>query len=280
MPSCLSTTTSIGLYQRPLADFTRERDALAQRSGTDGGTIRRLQKPSAPAWAVNQVYWRRRKVIERLTSVSSRVRAAHERRLAGKDADVDLAEATHRSAVEAAVDAAAELLRGAGDPASEATLAAVRETFQTLVWSSIDGRLIRPLKASGLEAISALMKGPRPVARPAAKVLPIRPAAADRAETTRREAVAAAREAATLEKDLRAARAAEKEAGALVGRIGTAVDRATQELAKAHAAVEQATAALRERRADLHTARERANAAVNERQRIEARLSALRDQAG
>jgi hypothetical protein len=268
------------LYQQPLADFTRERDALAKRSGADGATIRRLEKPSAPAWAVNQVYWRRRKVLERLTSASSRVRAAHERRLAGKDVDVDLAEAAHRSAVGAAVADAAELLRGAGDAASEATLTAVRETFQTLVWSSIDGRLVRPLKPSGLEAISALMKGPRPVARPAAKVLPIRPAAEDRAETARREAVAAARQSATLEKDLRAARAAEKEAEGLVGRTGTAVDRATRELAKAHASVEQATGALRERRADLHTARERLNAAVNERERLEARLSVLRDPTG
>jgi len=268
------------LYQQPLADFTREREALAKRSGPSGATIRRLQKPSAPAWAVNQVYWRRRKVLERLTSASSRVRAAHERRLSGKDADVDLAESAHRSAVEAAVEQAAELLRGTGEPASEATLAAIRETFQTLVWSAIDGRLVRPLKPSGLEAISALMKGPRPVARPAAKVLPIRPAAEDRAETARREAVAAARETATLKKDLRAAQAAEKEAEALTARIGTAVSRATQDLSKAHAAVEEATVALRERRADLHTARERAQAAANERERIEARLSALRDQAG
>src|SRR6188508_3062192 len=97
------------LYQQPLADFTREREALAKRSGPSGATIRRLQKPSAAAWAVNQVYWRRRKVLERLNSASSRVRAAHERRLSGKDADVDLAESAHRSAVEAAVDQAAEL---------------------------------------------------------------------------------------------------------------------------------------------------------------------------
>jgi hypothetical protein len=269
-----------GLYQQPLAKFTRERDALAARSGADGATIRRLQKPSAPAWAVNQVYWRRRKVLERLTSASSRVRAAHERRLAGKDADVDLAEAAHRSAVEAAVDDAAELLRESGEAVSEATLAAVRETFQTLVWSSIDGRLVRPLKPSGAEAISALMKGPRPVARPVAKVLPIRPAAEDRAETARREAVAAARESMALEKDLRAARTAEREAEALVGRIGTAVDRAARELADAQASVEHATVALRERRADLHTARERATAAVSERKRLEARLAALRNEAG
>ena len=267
------------LYQQPLGGFTRERDGLAKRSGADGATIRRLQKPSAPAWAVNQVYWRRRKVLERLTSASSRVRAAHERRLAGKDADVGLAEAAHRSAVQTAVDAAADLLRGAGDSVSDATLAAVRETFQALVWSSTDGRLVRPLKPSGLEAISALMKGPRPVARPAAKVLPIRPAAEDRAESARREAAVAARQIPALEKDLRAARAAEKGAEALVGRTGAAVDHATRELAKAHASVEQATAALRERRADLHTARERLNAAASERERLEGRLSSLSDKA-
>jgi hypothetical protein len=42
------------LYQQPLSAFVRERDALAKRAGAEGATIRRLEKPSAAAWAVNQ----------------------------------------------------------------------------------------------------------------------------------------------------------------------------------------------------------------------------------
>ena len=266
------------LYQQPLAAFTRERDALAKLAGANGPTIRRLQKPSAAAWAVNQVYWRRRKIFERLTTASSRLRAAHEQRLAGKESDVALAEAAHRAAVEAAVNEAADLLRESGDGAAEATLAAVRETFQTLVWSSLDGRLIRPLKPSGLEAISALMQGPRPTARPAAKVLPIRPPPESRAETAKREGEAAAKEAAALEKDLRSAQTVEDRATALVNRATAAFDRATREQAEAETALEKATALVRDRRDELHRLRERAKAAATERERIASRLAALQGQ--
>src|SRR5437870_3930239 len=94
------------LYQQPLTTFTQARDALAKRSGREGAMIRRLQKPSAAAWAVNQVYWHRPKVFDRLRTASERVRAAHERRLAGKESDIELAEASHRAAVVAAVDEA------------------------------------------------------------------------------------------------------------------------------------------------------------------------------
>src|SRR5262249_39576988 len=121
------------LYQQPLSAFIRERDALAKRSGADGADIRRLEKPVAAAWAVNQVFWNRPKVFDKLTTASERVRTAHERRLAGKESDVELAEAAHRAAVTAAVDEARQFLMASGDAATDGTLTAVGETFQTVV---------------------------------------------------------------------------------------------------------------------------------------------------
>src|SRR5689334_5273392 len=123
------------LYQQPLDTFTAERDALAKRSGAEGAMIRRLQKPSLPAWAVNQVYWHRKKAFDKLVTASERVRSAHEKRLAGKTSDVETAEAAHRAAVNGAVEEARQLLIGAGDAATGTTLDAVGETFETAVWS-------------------------------------------------------------------------------------------------------------------------------------------------
>ena len=58
------------LYQLPLSEFTAERDALAKRSSGDSAAIRKLQKPTAPAWVVNQLYWKQRKVFDRLAAAS------------------------------------------------------------------------------------------------------------------------------------------------------------------------------------------------------------------
>ncbi len=259
------------LYQQPLSAFIRERDALAKRSGAEGGLIRRLEKPSAAAWAVNQVYWNRRKVFDKLTTASERLRDAHERKLAGKTSDIDLAEAAHRGAVAAAVDEARQLLTASGDAATEATLSAVDETFQTLVWSALDGRLVRPRKPTGLEALSALMKPGRTI-KPAAKVLPMRPPPESRAQVAEREARAREREKSQLEKDLRAARVAESKAETGVTKASTAFDHATRDQAKLEAALEKATAATRREREALHEARDRAKAATAERERLEARL--------
>ena len=48
------------LYQLHLDEFVTARNALAKRSGDRAPEIRALVKPVAPAWAVNQLYWRAR----------------------------------------------------------------------------------------------------------------------------------------------------------------------------------------------------------------------------
>jgi hypothetical protein len=69
------------LFRLPLAEFTSARNALAARFRKSGRTIdaervKSLAKAPAPAWAVNQLYWRSPKAIEQLIGVTERVRKA------------------------------------------------------------------------------------------------------------------------------------------------------------------------------------------------------------
>jgi len=74
------------LYQLPLDEFTPARNALAKELG-DGG-IKKLEKPNVAAWAVNQLYWRERKLYDEVIKTAEQLRTAYKQMLAGKPADV------------------------------------------------------------------------------------------------------------------------------------------------------------------------------------------------
>ena len=75
------------LYQLPLKEFTPARNALAkQADGDHAATVRALQKPSVPAWAVNQLYWQKRAVYDELVEAAERLRTTHRSLLAGNSA--------------------------------------------------------------------------------------------------------------------------------------------------------------------------------------------------
>ena len=98
------------LYQLPLSEFVSARNALAKESGTDSAEIRSLPKPSLPAWAVNQLYWRRRDVYDDLIAAA----LAH-------NPDLHAAQARLRaSRAQLSQQRAAQL------PKSSATVAAIR----------------------------------------------------------------------------------------------------------------------------------------------------------
>ena len=52
------------LYQLPLEEFTSARNTLARTAGADAAEVRKLAKPPLAAWAVNQLYWKRREVYD------------------------------------------------------------------------------------------------------------------------------------------------------------------------------------------------------------------------
>ncbi len=153
------------LYRLPLDEFTQARNALAKELKRP--TIKDLEKPSIAAWAVNQLYWKGRASYNTLTEVGERLRAEHRQRLTGKPAVIRDAEKAHRDAIRAAVEKIKGLLKDGGHALTEQTLAAVQETLEALPSDDRPGRLSRPLKPAGFEALAGLRpqaSGARPQA--------------------------------------------------------------------------------------------------------------------
>jgi hypothetical protein len=221
------------LYQLPAGEFVAARNALAKRAGPGAAAIKNLQKPSTAAWAVNQLFWTRRKTFDRLMDAAKKLRAAHSQVLTGKRADIDAAEAAHRDALKAATADVREILSGAGDPATNATMIAVSETLQALPGLEEPGRLVKPLKPQGFEALAGLVPGAAAASKRLAEIVPIdrgRPAAARIEESdtrsggtksqatarakaeAKRAAEAKKREVAKIDAKLRIARATERQA--------------------------------------------------------------------
>lgn len=231
------------LYQGPLADFITARNALAKAAKRPD--LKTLEKPALPAWAVNQLYWHERDVVDAVMRAAEAMRAAHRQALAGKAADIRAAETAHRAAIRDATKAATARLTGAGHPATAATIEAITRTLEALPSPDARGRLVRPLAPAGLEALAGLtLSAP---ARPALRVVSSRPAPAvvdDAAATARAEA----RERAARERQARrdeAARAVETAKTALL-EAETAVGRAEDALATAQSAREAARLTLRQ----------------------------------
>ena len=139
------------LYQAPLEEFTAARNALSKETGD--AAIKKLEKPSLPAWAVNQLYWRERKLYDEVIKTSTQVRTAHKNMLAGKKADVRAAEVFHAEAMRKAKDAIRRILEAAGNTASDAVMTPVTETLDALPTTDEPGRLARPLRRTGFEAL-------------------------------------------------------------------------------------------------------------------------------
>src|SRR5687768_17449864 len=107
------------LFELPLTEFTAARNSLASRLRKEGRKdeaerVKALPKPSATAWAVNQLFWRQRKEIERLFAIDEKVRKAQ----TGGTADLrDLLD-QRRRLVSDLTNRAADILHAAGHAAS------------------------------------------------------------------------------------------------------------------------------------------------------------------
>ena len=121
----------------------RARNELAKSAGAGAASIRALEKPNIPAWAVNQLYWRERRVYDALVKASERLRAAHAQALAGKKIDLPLLELQHSAALKTAADAIRRQLRSAGDAGTPPTIKAVIDTRCEAASGSQPGRLNR-----------------------------------------------------------------------------------------------------------------------------------------
>lgn len=257
------------LYQLPLAEFTAARNELAKNAGKAGAGIKSLEKPSVPAWGVNQLYWRERRTYDKLLRASERVRAAHAQALRakpGQRVDLRAVEAQHAAAVKEASDKIAEILIRSGDPATPATLKAVLDTVQALPGPSAPGRLAKALAPMGFGAFGALMKG-SVSSKALADVVtfaPPKPKADEVAAAERRMDEINARRLRELDAIFAGATRA-------LGRARADLERAERGRSSAEAALQQAQALADKHRAEVARLERDARAADQERSELKSR---------
>jgi hypothetical protein len=239
------------LYQKPLDEFTAARNALAKQSGKRAPEIRGLAKPPVAAWAVNQLYWRRRPVYDALIDAAQQLRRAHAAVLAGRSADVRAAGKAHEERLATALDASLEILGESGHPVSDAIRQPIVTTLRALPAEETPGRLTRTLQPGGFEMLAGLsiggLKAPK---APAGKTSPKPAAGSDlRKPEGARETKALARAREGLAAATRALKQVEHTAQREEferSRAARDSDRATKAAAASRQAVEEAQDALRE----------------------------------
>ena len=229
------------LFQLPLNEFTSARNALAARlskadHGAKAAKVKALGKPSISAWAVNQLYWRHNDVFNNLIAAGQRLFQAQVSHLAGKDADMQEAQAAQREALATLSSLADALLRAAGHKPTPDAIRRIHTTLETLsTYSSVSGtprpgRLTLDVDPPGFESVSALIPttGLSKPAVKSARIIPFKSSLKDDARKQKDkgdESSTSMMELHAAEQALRAARAnaedlaaAEKKAAADVSK--------------------------------------------------------------
>lgn len=198
------------LYGLPLADFTKERDALARRLRADGSRdeateVGAMRKPVLAAWVVNRL------ARERRDDVRALLDAAEALRKGKPEADEDF-----RTRADELVRAGRELLAAEGRTASDAVVRDVATTLRSAAAADPElltsGRLTDPVEATGFEAMAgAVAPAKRPAHTRQREDEKAEKARVDQARAAlkeaRDEARALGREADTAEREARRARA-------------------------------------------------------------------------
>ena len=256
------------LFRIPLDEFTAARNELARQTGD--AAIKRLEKPSLAAWAVNQLYWRQRKLYDDVIKTSGQVRTAYKQMLAGKSADVKAAEVFHTEAMRRAKDALRKILEAAGNSASDGVMTPITETLDALPTTDPPGRLTKPLRRTGFEALQGVTiaaKPSTPVNKPDTK----RPAA-NETDRERKKREADQQDLAMAKERLRFAEAAEREAEASVDRARRTLDRAERTRERVEGELEQATVAEKAARKELSVSESAYDKARSETERLRSKI--------
>ena len=137
------------LYSAPLNEFVERRNEFARSLRKDGDRraadeVRGLSKPTLAAWTVNQLARREKMRLRGLLTAGERLRKAHEELLVGGSPEaLQQGRDGERRAIAELAGAAEALLKEAGHPTSETTLARVRETLHAAVVDEGLGRRVR-----------------------------------------------------------------------------------------------------------------------------------------
>jgi colicin import membrane protein len=270
------------LYQLPLGDFTAARNVLAKGAGKRAAEVRALVKPPVPAWAINQLYWKRRALYDALIDAAAEMRRAHAAVLSGRAADVRAAGKEHDARVAAALEGALEILVESGQAPTDATRQAIATTLRALPADEPAGLLTRTLQPGGFEALAGLsIRGAKaPLAKPASKPAPPPPPATRQAVGDSKALLKAREAAASAARALeRAEHAAQREEFERA-RAAREADKAAKAVAAAKKAVEDAESELRDADAAAASATQKKEAAERRAQQAEQAVDAARDAAG
>jgi hypothetical protein len=269
------------LYGVPLDEFVKDRDELAKRLRREGEReaaeqVKKLRKPSAGAWALNQAVRRRRKETDALLAAGERLRAAHESLMSGGDqAELREAMGEERGLASALADCAEAIASETGKSGP-----ALRERVRsTLHAATVDeeareelsnGRFVREREAVGLGPFGAAPAVPAR-GRPKRDRAPAKGAKGGRAaagDGAAAEDGAATRDRSAKRGSAGAASAARAKERSAAEREKAAERERQEQVAEAERAVEEAGAALEEAEAahagaasELQSAREAVGAA-------------------
>jgi hypothetical protein len=253
------------LYGTPLDEFVADRDELAKRLRRDGDReaadrIKRLRKPSAGAWALNQAVRRRRKETDALLAAGERLREAHEALLAGGDPAALREAMQEERALASALADCAEAIASETGKSGPALRERVRSTVHA---AAVDeearaelaaGRFVREREAAGLGPLGAApalpAKGRTKRDRAPAKGGKGGRATAGGGASTRERSRARTKEPSAAERE----KAAERE---WRGRVAEA----ERSVGQARATLEEAEAAHSDAAGKLQAAREAVGAA-------------------
>ena len=185
------------LYGLPLDAFTKARNDLARRLRSEGrrdeaAEVASLQKPSLPAWVVNQLARERRDDVGALLAAAKAIKGG-----------ADGADEEFRKAADGLVRAARELLEAQGRRASDAVLKEVATTLRATAAVAPKeletARLTESRESSGFDALAGVTIAPGTKRAPAKATKTAKPsvdrAAVDRARRALTEARNEAREA-------------------------------------------------------------------------------------
>jgi hypothetical protein len=155
---------------RPEA-FVAARTEAARRLRREGDAaaaarVAALRRPPLSAWAVNQLARDRGRELEGLLEAGERLRAARQAALTGGGgAELRASTRAEREAAAGLVDAAVEILRSAGHPATDATRDRIAATLHAAAGDPAaaelvrGGRLTRDLDPAGFGTVDALAAG-------------------------------------------------------------------------------------------------------------------------
>ena len=232
------------LYAGDLQGFTGRRNALAKQLVEEGETeaaesVRSLRKPTAPAWALNQLSRREPKLRDRLLEAGTALRDAQARLVEGR-AGADRARRAgegERAVVTELVEATQRLATGEDAPLSSAAVERVRQTLHAV---ALDAEVRRQFGLGRLsEDHQAVGLGPVPSSARAAGARSKR--SANQADKRTRA-------------ELEAAESSERDARRRLTAAEREVERATRQADRAQQALQSTTDALEEARGAAESA--------------------------